>query len=186
MGQVLKRDEYKTEIINGIKIVMMAPPFSNHNAVKGNIHYLFKHYLRGNVCLPIPDGEKLVLEKDQYVVPDFFVICDRSKYKKDGVYGAPDLVVEVLSPKTQKIDRGDKKDLYQLHGVKEYWIVDPDNRSIEVYIPRDRVYKLNAVYRIPGGDEPPEDKENEADEFAVCLFPDMIVKLEDVFENVLL
>jgi len=183
---LLRQEEYKTEIINGKKIVMMAPPFSNHNAVKGNIHYLFKHYLRGNVCLPIPDGEKLVLEKDQYVAPDFFVVCDRSKYRKDGVYGAPDLIVEVLSPKTKKNDRGDKKDLYQLHGVNEYWIVEPDDRSIEVYILTDGAYKLDAVYRIPGIDEPAEDCVNEKEEFAVNLFPDMIVRLEDVFENVLL
>jgi len=189
MSQQLQKlyNEIKTEIINGIE--MMSPPaYSNHTHVKGNVDHIFRTYLKGNVCIPICDGEKLVLEiskkKGDYVVPDFFVICDRSKQKKDGVYGAPDLIVEVLSPGTAEYDRGEKKELYQLNDVKEYWIIEPNNRSIEVYLLKDGVYKLDALYRLPDEDEPEEFKENAKTSFSVGLFPDMKVNLEDVFEYV--
>jgi len=180
------RNEMKTEVINGIK--MMSPPaFSNHNHVKLNVALVFKIYLKGNICMPFGDGEKVILPSQgegDYIVPDFFVLCDRSKHKKDCVHGAPDLVVEVLSPGTAKYDRGDKKDLYQLNGVKEYWIIEPNNKSIEVYLLKDGIYKLDDIYRIPDDDEQREEKENSKTAFSVNLFPDMSVRLEDIFEYV--
>lgn len=62
------------------------------------------------------------------------VVCNKDIIKKDGVHGVPDLIVEVISPSTAKKDKGYKKDLYETCGVKEYWLVDTDNRSIEVYL----------------------------------------------------
>ena len=59
-----------------------------------------------------------------------------------GVTGAPDLIIEILSPSAAKYDRGDKKDLYERFGVKEYWIADPKNQSIEIYILTNDRYKL--------------------------------------------
>ena len=146
MSEAFKQDDLKVEIIHGRKIVMMAPPFSNHNFVKGNIFGLFRTYLRGKVCVPFGDNQKLVLnENEGYVVPDFFVVCDRSKIRKDGVYGAPELVAEVLSPSTMVYDRGIKKDLYQKAGINEYWIAEPNLKYIEVYLLKDNVYALNAL-----------------------------------------
>jgi len=180
------RNEYKTEIINGIE--MMSPPaFSNHNHVKLNVAHLFKTYLKGNICIPFADGEKVVLEKQKkgdYFVPDFFVLCDRSKHKRDGVYGAPSLIVEVLSPGTAEYDRGEKKDIYQANGVQEYWIIEPNSKSVEVYLLKDAVYKLDAIYRIPDDQEPDEDKKKAKTSFSVSLFPDMAVNLDDIFEYV--
>jgi len=179
--------EYKTEIINGIK--MMSPPaYSNHNHVKTNIVHLFKTYLKNNICIPFGDGEKVVLpfqNEGDYVVPDFFVICDRSKNKRDGVYGVPDLVVEVLSPRTAKYDKGLKKDLYQFNGVKEYWIIEPNTKSIEVYLLKNNVFELNNYYTMQKEDQDEHDKqESLIISFHVNLFPEMIVNLEDVFEYV--
>ena len=178
--------EVKTEVINGVE--MMSPPaFSNHNHVKLNTALVFKIYLKNSVCIPFGDGEKVIFpsqKEGDYVVPDFFVLCDRSKHKKDGVYGAPELIVEVLSPGTAKYDRGEKKDLYQLNGVKEYWIIEPNNKSIEVYLLKNGIYKLDDIYRIPDDDEHNEDIENAKTNFSVGLFPDMIVNLEDIFEYV--
>jgi len=184
MIEAVKREPYRVEIINGRKVVAMAPAFSNHNAVKLNVATIFKIYLKGNVCIPIPDGEKLVLVDGEYVIPDFFVICDRSKYKKDGVHGVPELIVEVLSPKTKKYDCGEKKDLYQQSGVGEYWIIDPDARTIEIYLLENGLYKLDNVYRVPDELEDVEDKDVEPTEFRVHTFPDLTVRLEDVFEYV--
>ena len=179
--------DLKTEVIDGKEIMMSPPAFSNHNHVKNNVYHVFKTYLKGNVCIPFSDGEKLVLDSlktGDYLVPDFFVICDRSKHKRDGVYGAPDLVVEVLSPKTALMDRGVKKDLYQLSGVGEYWIIDPNSKSIEVYMLNDGIYRLDAIYRIPADYEPNEDKERAVASFPVNSFRDLTVNLEDIFEYV--
>ena len=186
MSEAYNYRELKVEIIHGKEIVMMSPPFSNHNFVKGNIFGLFRTYLRGKVCVPISDNQKLVLEEnDGYVVPDFFVVCDRSKIRKDGVYGAPVLVAEVLSPSTMLYDKGVKKDLYQRAGVKEYWIVEPNLKYIEVYLLQDKVYVLNAIYRMPTDFESDEDKATVVSEFNVYTFPDLIMDLNDIFEYVM-
>ncbi|MDA7026445.1 Uma2 family endonuclease [Bacillus sp. CLL-7-23] len=60
--------------------------------------------------------------------------------------GAPDLVIEIISPATAKIDRLDKRLTYQRSGVKEYWIVDPANQSVEVYLLENGILELNNVY----------------------------------------
>ena len=178
--------EAKVEVIDGKEIMMSPPAFSNHNYVKDNVFSIFKNYLKGSICVPHADGRKVALpsqKKGDYLVPDFFVLCDRSKIKPDGIHGSPDLVVEVLSPKTVKADRGRKKDLYQENGVKEYWIIDPDIRSIEVYLLKDGVYDLDEIYRIPCP-KTDDDPENTVASFSVNLLPDLVVTLEDVFEYV--
>ena len=76
------------------------------------------------------------------------VVCDPDKIKSDGVYGAPDFVVEVLSPSTAKNDRGYKKDAYAAAGVKEYWIVSPSDKSVEQYLLQDGQFVLHEVYSI--------------------------------------
>ena len=183
----LQYSDVKVEIIDGIKIMMSPPAFSNHNRVKGNVYHVFKTYLKGNICEPFVDGQKVVLpsqKKGDYLVPDFFVVCDRSKIKPDGVYGSPDLIAEVLSPKTTKMDRGKKKELYRLNAVKEYWIVDPVNKMLEVYLLKDSNYELNEVYRYPNVNEDDAETEDIKTIFTVNLFPDMAVDLQDVFEYV--
>ena len=69
------------------------------------------------------------------VQPDISVVCDRSKIDKHGCKGAPDMVVEILSPSTRRHDRLVKLNLYQRAGVREYWIVDPDTQSVQVFLP---------------------------------------------------
>ena len=185
MSEAYKYDDLKVEIIDGEKITMMAPPSSNHNFVKNSIFRIFANHLHGNVCVPVADNHKLVLEgNDGYVIPDFFVVCDRSKIKYDGIHGSPELAVEVLSPSTMESDRGVKKDLYQRAGIKEYWIVEPNNRYIEVYLLQDGRYILDKIYRLPSDKEPDEDKDKAVAEFTVNTFPNLTINLEDVFEYV--
>ena len=184
MSEIYNDKYYKVEIINGIEIVMVAPPFLNHNVVKDNVLHIFRNHLKNNICRPFGDNVKVVLEENSYVIPDFFVVCDKSKRQRDGIHGAPDLIVEVLSPSTEKIDRGEKKDLYQRVGIKEYWIIEPNKKVIEVYLLKSSVYVLDAVYRIPAEYEPIEDKEKEPLEFDVSSFNELTVRLCDVFEDV--
>jgi len=187
MSQPFIEEKIKTEVINGQELMMSPPAFSNHNVIKNNLFFVFMSYLKNNICIPFGDGEKLVLDAmsdGDYVIPDFFVLCDRSKYKRDGVYGSPDLIVEVLSPASALYDKGIKKDLYQKSSVKEYWIIDPGNKSIEVYVLQDGAYRLDAIYRIPEDYEHSEDKEKAITSFTVKLFPDMTVNLYDIFQYV--
>jgi len=181
----LEYSEVKIEVIDDVEFMMSPPAYSNHNHVKNNVYNIFKNYLKGNICIPYGDGEKVVLpsqKKGNYVIPDFFVLCDRSKQKADGVHGSPDLIIEVLSPKTAKMDRDKKKNLYQENGVKEYWIIEPDTKSIEVYILKDKIYSLDEIYKV--ADITGDDRDNVITSFSVDLFKDLIINLDDVFEYV--
>ena len=183
-------DETWEELLDG-KIVAMSPrPAANHNFTAENIHWIFKNYLRGNKpCRAIIDGIDVHLTEKDIVVPDVMIVCNMDIVKKDGIHGVPDLIVEVLSPATAKNDKGYKKDLYEKCGVKEYWIVDTENRSIEVYLLENNKYTLDNVYSIYPDYIIAKMKEEEKaaiiHEFRTSLFNDLVVKLEDVFEGLL-
>mgnify|MGYP001215710536 CR=1 FL=1 len=87
----------------------------------------------------------VVLDEENALMPDMIFISNESEniIDPDGpVYGAPDLLIEIISPFSARYDRGDKKDLYERFQIKEYWIADPANKSIEVYNLKDDRYKL--------------------------------------------
>lgn len=80
------------------------------------------------------------------VVPDLSIVCDSSKIDQRGCNGAPDMITEVLSPSTAKRDRYEKLKLYQRAGVKEYWIVDPVEQSVQVYVLENKHYNIVGYY----------------------------------------
>lgn len=102
------QEERREELIGG-KTVMMAPASTNHTFTAGNIYSIFWNYLKGKQCTPIADGSTVYLTDSDHFVPDFMVVCDPSKIKNNGIHGAPDLVVEVLSPSTMRNDKTHKK-----------------------------------------------------------------------------
>ena len=173
----------REELING-KVVAMSPAATNHNRVAGNIFLLFGSYLRGKPCIPFGDGEKVFLTETDHFVPDFMVVCDPDKVKSNGVHGAPDLVVEVLSPGTTKNDRGRKMDVYGQCGVREYWIVIPNEKTVEQYIQDNGRLVLHDVYFIPPDYTPEKELAEIAKEFQCSLFDDLTIRLEDIFERV--
>lgn len=183
-------EERPQETICG-RLVMTASPSLNHNIVSGNLYHMFRDYLRGKPCMPFHDNTKVFLEKNERYIPDMMVVCDRDKLRRKGIYGAPDLVVEVLSPGTRRNDRGRKKDMYEKHGVREYWIVNPQEQTIEQYVLENGRFILRDVYSRYSG-ESPEDVTDEDDErrtalvteFHPALFEDMTVRLEDAFQDV--
>ena len=118
------------------------------------------------------------------VEPDLFVVCDPDKVKSNGVHGAPDLVVEVLSPGTTKNDRGRKMDVYGQCGVREYWIVIPNEKTVEQYIQDNGRLVLHDVYFIPPDYTPEKELAEIAKEFQCSLFDDLTIRLEDIFERV--
>lgn len=168
--------------------VMMAPASVNHHRISGNIYALFSRYLQGRPCEPFSDGVGLYLSEKERYIPDGMVVCDPEKVKGRGVTGAPDLVVEVLSRSTAKRDRGHKKDAYERYGVREYWIVNPADLSLEQYLLEDGKFILRDVYHkyTPDALEELDADERAAivTEFPCGVFPDLTVRLEEVFGRV--
>ena len=179
-------DEYREELLDG-KIICMAPPFVNHNIVTGNIFILFKKYFKGKPCEAFTNWGYVHFSKKDNVIPDVMVICKKDIIKRDGIYGTPDLIIEVLSPSTAKNDRGYKKNLYEKHGIGEYWIVEPDACTVEVYYLKEKTYILDDVYSfIPGYNEEKMINFNDEEKkknIRSLLFHDMEILLDDVFSN---
>ena len=107
----------------------------------------------------------------------------------DGVHGAPDLVVEVLSPSTAQNDRGHKKEVYAKCGVREYWIVSPDNKSVEIYLNEDAELVFHKVYTVVPGWMLEKMKDEERAEvvtrFRCSLYDDLELSLDDIFNGLL-
>lgn len=183
------REEFREELIGGKAVAMSPRPMYNHNHIAFNIAVLFSNYLRGKPCTAIPDGTDLYLTEEDRFVPDVMVVCDRDKIRRDGVHGTPDLVVEVLSPSTMRNDRMGKKEVYQTCGVREYWLVDPENRTIEQYLLQDGKLELNMVYASCRDDELERMSEQEKAElethFQCSLYSDFDIALEDIFSGLL-
>ena len=182
-------DEIWDEMIDG-KIVAMSPrPAVNHNIISGNIYHIFKTYLSGKKCVPFGDGTDLYLTPKDRFVPDGMIVCNRDKIKPKGVYGAPDLVIEVLSPSTAKNDRGYKKRVYGTCGIPEYWIVSPSEKAVYVYLLQDGQYNLDNVYSLyPDYMLTKMTEEEQAaipTEFQCHLFRDLVIRLEDIFDRTL-
>ena len=141
----------RTELYDGV-IYMLAEPSSNHQAVLMELSRQLANFLLGKLCrvYPAPFGVRLYDNKDTVFQPDISVICDPSKITKRGCVGAPDFIIEILSASTSRYDRSitDDKTVpgslparkrglkceYQRAGVREYWIVDPDDKIVTAHV----------------------------------------------------
>ena len=188
-GNLALKEEPLEELIGG-EVVMMAPPASNHNRIARNLSGIFVPYLRGKKCEYFGDHEGVFLADGEEYIPDGLIVCDPDKVKRNGVYGAPDLAIEILSPGTAKNDRGRKKDVYEQSGVREYWIVNPADMTIEQYLSQNGKFVLNDVYRKCQDYELEDMAEEEraaiVTEFRCSLFPELLISVEDVFDHVIL
>lgn len=176
------------ELIDG-KVVLMSPrPAVDHYRVSFNISKIFSNFLHGRPCEPFGDGIDLYLTETDHFIPDGMIVCDPDKIRSDGVYGAPDLVVEVLSPSTARYDRGRKKDVYERCGVREYWIVSPTDKMVEQYFLEDGKLVLHDVYAVHPDWFLEKMREEEraavVTEFKCSLYDDLIIKLDDIFYRV--
>ena len=180
-------EEAREEIIGG-RVVAMASPSLKHILIGGKLYRIFADYLDGKPCTAIPDGATLFLEDDkEEYKPDMMVVCDEDKLQDDGVHGAPDLAIEILSPSTGRYDKGRKKDAYEKHGVREYWIVSPEEKSIEQYVLENERFALRDVYALYPPFMLKRMKEAEkaalVTEFQCALFDGLTIRLEDVFSG---
>jgi Uma2 family endonuclease len=167
----LKEGE-RFELIYGEPYAMSAPSL-RHQAILIELASQFQTFLRGKSCkaYPAPLDVRLFYEEDEsddtVVQPDIVVICDEKKRGPEGCRGAPDLVIEILSPSNTAIEMERKLKLYQEAGVKEYWIVDPENNGLTVYRFQEGAILTYTLKKDSS--------------VTVGIFPDLNINLKQVF-----
>lgn len=162
-------DNQRWEIIDGVPYAM-APPSTTHQRVVSRLHGQIYNFLRGKPCeaFVAPFGVRLNAEKNDTVVePDIAVVCDKNKLDKNGCKGAPDLIIEILSPSTLRYDRIVKFNKYLAAGVREYWIIDPEEKFVGVNILAGEHY----IHKPYG----------EGEDVPVTIFPGCVIHMSEVF-----
>jgi Uma2 family endonuclease len=161
-------EDVRAELVDG-EVYMMAPPSRRHQKIAGEIFGQLWAFLKGKPCEVYagPFGVHLNEEEDTVFEPDVVVVCDKSKLDDKGCTGAPDLIVEVLSPSTGRMDKLLKLNKYQQAGVREYWIVDPQDLTVSANILEDGRYFITAY--------------DEADVMPVAVLPGCEINLQEVF-----
>ena len=167
----------RVELIKGFILKMSPAPSRRHQTVSQNLNYKIYSFFENHNCsvyvapfdvrLPIKYSKK----NATVVQPDLCIICDESKLDDKGCDGAPDLIVEILSPKNSKHDIETKFNLYQESGVKEYWMVETEERFILVYTLKNGEY----IGLKPFG---------EGETIISPLFPEMKITVDAVFNKV--
>jgi len=174
-------DDKTRELIHGFIKIMSPAPRRIHADVcyniSGNLWAILKKNKGKCKVYAAPfdvrfskNGETSDDKIDTVVQPDICVICDLSKLDKRGCCGAPDMIVEVLSPSTTKKDVTEKFALYEEHGVKEYWIVHPESQAINVYLlQKDGKYDAGTTYEWGG-------------KIPIQVFDNYLIDLDDIFQ----
>ena len=135
-------EDSRTELLYGTPM-LMAPPTRAHQKACGALFAQLYQYLQGKKCevYPAPFAVRPFAQAgdtpegtDTMVEPDITVVCDLDKLDDLGCKGAPDLVIEVLSPSTERHDRFVKFNLYQRAGVREYWLVNPQGKTVQSFV----------------------------------------------------
>jgi len=166
-------DGIRYELIDGAVYAMSPAPSSAHQGVSMALSIQLGSYLKGKPCKVFAAPFDVRLNADTFddtvVQPDIVVICDQEKLSGTGCTGAPDLVIEITSPSTARNDRLIKFNLYQQYGVREYWIVDPDTKSVTVHILESGKY-ITSAYA-------------DTDSVAVHVLDGCTIDLTEVFER---
>jgi Uma2 family endonuclease len=160
------------ELIYG-EAFAMAAPNTRHQGILVALSSQIYIYLKGKPCkvYPAPFDVRLFYEEDEsddtVVQPDISVICDEKKRGPEGCRGAPDMVVEILSPSNTASEMERKFKLYRQAGVREYWVVDPENNGLTVYHFQTKTITADTY--------------GAGDTVSVALFPDLVIPLETIF-----
>lgn len=139
-------DGERWEIIDGEAYAMTPAPSTRHQTILINILGVFRDLLKGKRCTPFVAPTDVVFDQHNVVQPDFLVVCDPRKITDANIQGAPDLVIEILSPATKLKDRREKKALYERFGVGEYLIVHPEDEMVDRYRLVDGRYEAEDVF----------------------------------------
>jgi Uma2 family endonuclease len=165
------------ELIHGLAFNMSPAPSTRHQRIAKKLLLQFENFLLNKTCevfqapfdVRLPENNETDDEIAAVVQPDLSVICDPKKIDEKGCKGAPDLIVEILSPATAGKDMKEKLFLYEKHEVKEYWIVHPDENIIQLYkLGENGKYQFPLTY-------------TDDDVIKTDLFPGLEIKLDIVF-----
>ena len=164
------------ELSHGILLPMSPSPTGIHQGIVGNIYMLLRVFLtRTKLGKAFMSPLDVVLAKDEVVEPDVFVILGDPNLQVHGhVRQVPDLVVEILSPRSARRDQVEKRGIYARFGVKEYWLVDPASHYIEINKLVDGLYQEHAIASDSEAEELPT-------EINSALLPGLVVRCVEVF-----
>ena len=146
-------EDERWELIAGTAYAMSPAPRRMHQRLAGMLFETLARFFRGKTCQPyispidvfFPTADEALADIDTVVQPDLLVVCDPAKLIDEGIRGAPDFIIEILSPSSALRDQSEKRRLYEAKGVREYWIVNPDTLETFMYRLRDGAYGLPAV-----------------------------------------
>ena len=149
-------DDARYELIDGEAFLMAPAPLIEHQEVAGEVFRQLANQLDGKPCRPyiapvdvrLPRKDEADAAIDTVVQPDVLVVCDPSKIDRRGVRGAPDWLLEVLSPSTAAHDQIAKRRTYERAGVREYWLVHPGDRTLTVYVLDNGQYGRPDIYEL--------------------------------------
>lgn len=162
-------EETGVQVIEGHLIKEPAPVYGHQSTLLKlavRIQAYLDQHPSGEICLSPLD---VVLEDHEIYQPDLIYIARENRsIIRDYIHGAPNLVAEILLPGNAKYDRGHKKTIYERHGVSEYWIIDPQNKTAEVYTLRQGRYHLHTI----------EDREGI---LTSVLLPGLAIPLSQIF-----
>lgn len=155
-------DDVRYELIDGIAYAMSPAPSVSHQEIVVELTRQIGEALDEAPCrlliapvdVRLPRGDEADEAVDTVVQPDLLVICDPEKIDERGVRGAPDWIIEVLSPATAAHDQVKKRDLYERAGVREYWLVHPADRIVTVYRLEDGRYGRPDIAELEGESSP--------------------------------
>lgn len=148
-------EEERWELIDGVPYAMSPAPPRRHQEILGELYRQFANHLLDKACkvylapfdVRLPEENEEDTEVKTVVQPDLVVVCDQSKLDERGCKGSPDLVIEVVSPTTLKRDLREKFYLYEKAGIKEYWVVNPTEKNVLVFVlGEDKKYRRHEIY----------------------------------------
>lgn len=159
-------------------LAKLAAPSSAHQRISGELFFQLRSFFHTGACqvfsapfdVRLPDSRKGTDDRVVYTVvqPDLCVICDPEKIDAKGCIGAPDWIIEILSPGNNKAEIQSKFQLYEEAGVHEYWIVQPGDQTVTVFDLQDGQYQFRMMY-------------SNEDKIPCGLFPELEVDMKEVF-----
>lgn len=154
-------EDIRYELIDGKAFLMAPAPALDHQDIAGEIYRQVANQLDGKPCRPFIAPVDVRLPRhdqgnagddaiDTVVQPDVLVVCDPARTDRRGIRGAPDWVVEVLSPATAAHDQIVKRRIYERAGVPEYWLVHPQDRTVTIYVLIEGQYGRPEIFELKG------------------------------------
>ncbi len=171
-------DDERWELIDGIAYAMAPAPTISHQTLAGQLFRQIDQALDGTPCrtliapvdVLLPAANETDEQATTVVQPDILVVCDPAKVTENNIRGAPDWIIEVLSPNTARYDHLTKRALYERAGVREYWLVHPVDRVITLYTLKDGLYGGPEIVEMAGERSP-------------AIFPEIVIRWQAVLDK---